>query len=91
MDKSFFLRSKIVPCVSSVRIIDELEPTEGDLIVTDKRSLSLFQEGTFKACKVLLREDLPKGPLTDRTVDAAAALAGAAYARVIGIGGNLTM
>lgn len=91
MDKSFVLRSKIVPCVSSVRIIDELEPTEGDLIVTDKRSLSLFQEGTFQACKVLLREDLPKGPLTDRTVDAAAALAGAAYARVIGIGGNLIM
>ena len=51
MDKSFVLRSKIVPCVSSVRIIDELEPTEGDLIVTDKRSLSLFQEGTFQASK----------------------------------------
>ncbi len=91
MEKSFALRAKIVPCISSVRVAEEIAPQEGDLVVTDSRGLRLFPEGAFDGCKILLREDLPKGPLTARTADSAAALAGAAYTRVIGIGGGLLM
>jgi 4-hydroxybutyrate dehydrogenase len=91
MEKSFALRTKIVPCISGARVVEEIAPSGGDLVVTDARSLKLFPEGTFDECKVLLREDLPKGPLTGRTADSAAALAGAAYSRVVGIGGSLLM
>ncbi|MGN0908228.1 MAG: iron-containing alcohol dehydrogenase [Succinivibrio sp.] len=91
MEKSFALRAKIVPCISSARIVEEIAPSEGDLVVADGRGLKLFPDGTFGKCKVLMREDLPKGPLTARTADSAAALAGAAYSRVIGIGGGLLM
>lgn len=91
MEKSFALRAKILPCLSCARILEEIAPQGGDLVVTDARGLKLFPQGSFDDCKLVLREDLPKGPLTGRTADSAAALAGASYTRVICIGGGLLM
>ncbi len=88
--KAFTSPSKIIPFLSIPVLLSYLKLAKRDLVIIEKRILEVYKK-EFSSCRIIVREDYERGPVTDTLIQNITKDAGADFDRVIGIGGGGTM